>query len=355
MAIETQNRKTWWSRLIKGLNNLMNPGHAWRDYENDPDANSTLDNVINTVQDVLSEMDTNSTSIANRITQAHQTGAEIEAQEFSANEAQKSRDFTEYMARNKYQMETQSMEQAGVNPAMVYGGGSLVPTATNGAQGQASSPGASALNPFDIMMTMARMGRELSLLDSQKANIDKDTELKEKQGEKIGAETDLLGLQVKYYPNLTEKQIEKLDAEIGVDNARKDELVSETALNNAKKVLQDAENKYADEFYQLRNALTSAQKARELSRKDLNVMNTAMLRIEKEYMEKYDMKMGTSEAYSICMALMSMFNTEPSSLIARLKEYVKFAFSEGQGDNPIVKSLEELFSNKPKEHHLVRD
>lgn len=64
--------------------------------------------------------------------------------DFTAEEAQKSRDFTEYMARNKYSMETQSMQDAGVNPAMVYGGGSLVPTAANGATGagaQASAAG----------------------------------------------------------------------------------------------------------------------------------------------------------------------------------------------------------------------
>lgn len=298
----------------------MNPGHAWRDYENDPNASSTFDNIINAADDVINGIASNSQSIVDRMTQAHQTGAEVEAQQFSAEEAQKSRDFTEYMSRNKYQMETQSMEQSGINPAMVYGGGNLVPTAANGAQGTPSAPGSSALNPFDIMMTMARMSRELSLLDSQKANIDSDTEKNKAEASKIGSEDELLKLQVKYYPNLTEKQIEKFDSEIGVNQADKEKIVSEKSLTDAKKVLQDFENKYADRYYELRNALEDATAHRELSREKLNNVQSAMYDIERIYMDEYHMKMGTSEAYSVCVALLSAFGLSPDGLAGSLKK-----------------------------------
>lgn len=298
----------------------MNPGHAWRDYENDPDSSSTFDSIINGVDDVLNGITSNTESIVNRMTQAHQTGAEVEAQQFSADEAQKSRDFTEYMSRNKYLMETQSMEQSGINPAMVYGGGNLVPTAANGAQGTPSAPGSSALNPFDIMMTMARMSRELSLLDSQKANIDSDTEKNKAEADKIGSENDLLKLQVKYYPNLTEKQIEKFDSEIGVNQADKEKIVSEKSLTDAKKVLQDFENKYADRYYELRNALEDATAHRELSREKLNNVQSAMYDIERIYMDEYHMKMGSSEAYSVCVALLSAFGLSPDRLAGSLKK-----------------------------------
>lgn len=327
MAVSTTTKKTWWSRLIMGLNNLMNPNHAWRDYENDPDSSSTFDALINSADDVLQGLSANTQSIVDRLTQAHQTGAEKEAQAFSAEEAQKSRDFTEYMSRNKYQMETQSMEQSGINPAMVYGGGNLVPTAANGAQGTPSAPGSSALNPFDIMMTMARMSRELSLLDSQKANIDSDTEKNKAEANKIGSENDLLELQVKYYPNLTEKEIEKFDSEIGLNQAEKDKVVSEKSLTDAKKVLQDFENKYADKYYALRNALEDATAHRELSREKLNNVQSALYEIERAYMDEYHMKMGTSEAYSICMAIMSAFGLNPDGLVGSFKQL-------GPGDLP---------------------
>lgn len=316
MAVSTTNKKTWWSRLIMGLNNLMNPGHAWRDYENDPDASSTFDNLVNSVDDVLNGISTNSSSIVDRLTQAHQTGAEVEAQEFSANEAEKSRNFTEYMARNKYQMETQSMQQSGINPAMVYGGGNLVPTAANGAQGTPSAPGSSALNPFDLFMMMARMSRELKLLDSQKANIDSDTEKNKAEAEKIGSENKLLGLELEWFPKVKESEIKELNSITDLNKVKMDREEAETQFTKAKTVLQEIENKYADQYFAFRNALEDATAKRELSRKALNDMQTAMFRIEKEYMEKYDMKMASNEAYSIVMALMDAFGLgDPKSAV----------------------------------------
>lgn len=331
MAVTTSQKKTWWSRLIMGLNNLMNPNHAWRDYENDPNSSSTFDNFINSVDDVVNGVASNSQSIVDRLTQAHLTGAEVEAQEFSANEAQKSRDFTEYMSRNKYQMETQSMESAGINPAMVYGGGQLVSTATNGAQGQPSSPGSSALNPFDIMMTMARMSRELSLLDAQKENIESQTKKNDAESEKIGVDTEYTRLQMKYYPQLTEKQIEKFDSEIGLNQADKENLISEKSLTDAKKAFQEFENKYADQYFSLRNALEDATAKRELSREKLNDIQTALYGIEKKYMEDYNMKMGTSEAYSVCMAILNAFGIPGEVLkdsLTQLGEDIPKAFKD---------------------------
>lgn len=103
-------------------------------------------------------------SLASRLTGNQLTGAEREANAFNAAEAQKSRDFTEYMTRNKYQMETQSMESAGLNPAMVYGGGQLVPTATNGAQGTSVAPSEGQM--FDVLSTFMKLPAEIEEIRS---------------------------------------------------------------------------------------------------------------------------------------------------------------------------------------------
>lgn len=322
----------WFTKLVKGFNNLMNPNHDWFNYDS---WNDSYD------------------SLKTKMTGEELTGAEREANEFSADEAQKNRDFQEYMARNKYQMETQSMEQAGINPAMVYGGGNLASSNASGAQASSVTPG-SGLNPFDVVFTLARMSRELKLLDAEHANLISSTKKTEAETGKIGAETDFLALQMKYYPNLTEKQIEKFDAEIGVDNARKDELVSEKSLTDAKKVLQEFENKYADEYYDLRNALTDAQGKRELSRKNLNDITTAMYKIEKEYMETYKMKMGSSEAYSVCMAILSAFSLSPDAIATTLKQWWSEAFPPADSSQ-LKEAWDSLFGKKDNGHHLVKN
>lgn len=146
----------WWSKLLAGLNTWLNPDHAWFDYGSE-DFEGTFDN------------------ITNKYLENGLTDREREANAFSAEEAQKSRDFTEYMARNKYSMETQSMIDAGVNPAMVYGGGSLVPTAANGAQASSVAPSGGLSDILPALMTLVRMPLEMKKLQADVEQTNADT------------------------------------------------------------------------------------------------------------------------------------------------------------------------------------
>lgn len=126
------------------------------------------------------------------------TGAEQEQNAFNAEQAQMSRDFTEYMARNKYSMETQSMQDAGVNPAMVYGGGSLVPTAANGAV--ASGSPLSGGNIADLLSTMVRMPLEMKKLDAEIRSIDAGTD-------KTKTETNVLNAKLPFEVDALKAQV----------------------------------------------------------------------------------------------------------------------------------------------------
>lgn len=181
------------------------------------------------------------------------TDAEKEANAFSAEEAQKSRDFQEFMARNKYQMETQSMQEAGINPAMVYGGGSLVPTASNGVA--ASSVAPSSGNLFDLISTIARLPAELSQIkattervEAEKENIQQDTRNKEQTYDINEVLNPLREEAQKLANNLTRAQerqiyksideaserIVKMKAEVKTEEERAALLLTERMLNDAK-------------------------------------------------------------------------------------------------------------------------
>lgn len=184
-----RSNDNWWRKFVKGLNNAFNPYHAWFDYDkwNEPTLLDKAVDSIGTLIDHVANPDV-ATSLVDKYTGAHLTGAELEANAFSAEEAQKSRDFTEYMARNKYSMETESMQNAGVNPAMVYGGGSLVPTAANGAAAHSVAPQAGDIG--NLIMSIVRMPAEMAKLRSEASKADKEGEaaLKNAESNRIMAE-----------------------------------------------------------------------------------------------------------------------------------------------------------------------
>ena len=126
-------------------------------------------------------------SIIAHYTGAELTGAEREMNAFNAEEAQKSRDFTQFMAENKYSMETQSMAAAGVNPAVVYGGGNLVPTAANGAQASGHLGGTGDL--FGALTALMRMPAELAKLkaEAEKAKKEGDAALENARANTVNA------------------------------------------------------------------------------------------------------------------------------------------------------------------------
>ena len=103
-----------------------------------------------------------------KYTGANLTPAEREANAFTAEQAELARQHDIYMSENKYQMETKSMMEAGLNPAMVYGGGNLVSTHATGAAGSSVSPSSLGIAPlFDIVSSLARLPKELKNLDAQ--------------------------------------------------------------------------------------------------------------------------------------------------------------------------------------------
>lgn len=159
-------------KLTRSLNQILNKNHNWYDYgaweesANKPWYDKLQNGLTNAAGGAID-------NLVRKTTGTGLTDAEKEANAFSATEAQKSRDFEVWMASNKYQLETQSMEQAGINPAMMYGGGQLVPTASNGAAPSSVAPsGGDIAGLFDLISTFARLPKELELLKSEAARND---------------------------------------------------------------------------------------------------------------------------------------------------------------------------------------
>lgn len=110
--------------------------------------------------------------MAKSVTGSGLTDAQKEANRFEADQAQKQMDFQQQMRDSQYQSAVVDMQKAGVNPALMYGNGASGNVAPSGAMAASESPGTP-----DVVGLLGQIAN-LSLLRSQKRNIDADTNKK---------------------------------------------------------------------------------------------------------------------------------------------------------------------------------
>lgn len=113
----------------------------------------------------------------NNYTQEHLTGAQQEANEFSAGEAQKNRNFQEQMANTTYQRTVSDLQSAGLNPALAMNNGASVPTPSGGAASSVA-PAGSAVNLLDAIMSMKQLKMQEKLNAAQVNDLNASAEQK---------------------------------------------------------------------------------------------------------------------------------------------------------------------------------
>lgn len=134
--------KGFFTQALGWLNSLLNENHAWFDYD---------------------KLGAQEDAITNKTTGADLTPAEKAANQFSADEAQKQRDFEQYMSDTAYQRQVKDMQAAGVNPAMAMSGsGASTPSGT-----AVSSVTPQSGVSFSDLMQLIMMPMQRKLMQSQ--------------------------------------------------------------------------------------------------------------------------------------------------------------------------------------------
>ena len=142
--IDASGKNLFW-KFVAGLNKLFNPGHAWTDYQ------SKNDSMVN--------------SWLKKESGAGLTAADVAANQFNADEAQKQRDWEEHMSSTAYQRQVADMRAAGVNPAMAMNGTSGASTPSGSAATSVSPSGGSF--SFQDILSLYMLPLQRKLVNAQ--------------------------------------------------------------------------------------------------------------------------------------------------------------------------------------------
>lgn len=175
----------------------------------------------------------------------HLTGAQKEQNQFNAEQAEISRQFNLEQDSTKYQRSVADMQNAGLNPALAYGGVSSSASSNVSASGNVSLVGSSS-SPANLQAFagIQKLIKENELIDAQKRNVDADTNKKE--AETVGLTTDneyrdefnrLRNEGLNYSNSLTTLEIENVYRQKYKIEAEIDKLIAETKTESTKQNL----------------------------------------------------------------------------------------------------------------------
>lgn len=300
--------KGLFTRFVGWLNSMFNDAHSWFDYD-------AMDNAFGSVQ--------------NQLTQEHLTGAAQEANEFNASEAQKQRDWQEYMSSTQYQRTVADMKEAGVNPALAMSNG--VASSGSGASANSVAPGGVGLSMSDMMQAvLLPLTRKKMIADIK--NTDAQTEREKTETELSAARKENIDLINQYYPSMQEATLDELAASIGVKVAEVDKIQLENALTKVKTTIAESEAKYSDRMNAAKAAYEEAKTDESKASAAASYARAAMESFELDYASKYGAKLSSSSMLALGSAICSMLGIDPtdgSSVTGKVLKDVGTVLTEG--------------------------
>lgn len=190
--------------------------------------------------------------VFSKYTGASLTPAEQEANLFTANEAQKQRDFEERMSNTAYQRQIADMQAAGVNPALVVSGGSGAST-PSGSAATSVSPNTGEL--LSAITQIVSLPAQLNLLKSQAAKNNAEASSISISNETLGEQNRLILDNLR--SDLDSKDVQRQLAMSGISKNEAD-----TALANTQAALNRCDEKTRNELNGAIIALRNAESAK---------------------------------------------------------------------------------------------
>lgn len=331
------NVKTFFDNLFHGRVTLSSSLDAYNEmigkkksFENNALANNGYSDVAGTPDLYQSYNATGQSALqswANKTSEAGLTGQQIALNEMQLDNA-----------RRQYAFQVQGMQEAGLNPALMYESGAMSPPS-------APSPtqGASMSELLQAMLFQ----KQAALLDAQARNTDADTDKKK-------AETAQVNLINQYYPKVTDTTIDKMLTEMGLDKENINKVRGEVDLQELDKelkrldqVIKRAEADESSAYFKAVREFQEASSEKVKAEKAELVVRAAMETLEKDYMKETNTKMGTANV----LAIASFLGTVGTNIGSEIGEGIDGLFDIEGFKEDMRKWIPKLIEwiNKPKE------
>lgn len=233
--------------------------------------------------------------------------------DFNASEAEKQRQWEEYMTQNRYQFQMADMQAAGVNPALMYGGGqspASVPSGSAASAGAAAS--ATSGEPSGgVLDTILRAIMTKSQVDNMKA----DTSLKYADRDLALANAQYIGVQSAWYPALNEATLREVDSRIRGNNAAANLDDMKAAHERVMTTIDEIEASWRDRLLETRQILESNQSEEAKANAASAFARAAVDQIEAKYMRENNARMGSSELVTIANYILNALGTNTQEVV----------------------------------------
>lgn len=216
---------------------------------------------------------------------------------FSAQEASKLREWQERMRSTQYQTSVNDMKNAGLNPAMAYGGTAIAAGTPSGAMGSGSAASGGTPQLHGGLMSDIM---NLSMLNAQRKNIEAQTRKINEETEKTRQETGYQKLLNQYYPGISEATINELRSRAGLQDVDADYKKSQKDLVDVQKAIAEIERDNKQRYMDAEIKNMSAQERASNARAFID-------ETEGKYMELHGARMSSSELINLIALVMDKF------------------------------------------------